>query len=69
MLPWPAICVALSMCCLFGAAFGSFFAKLKYLITTGFLIFATIRQSKAVAKLPKGLESFEESFFTTPEEK
>jgi hypothetical protein len=45
------------------------FLSVFYLITTGFLIFATIRQSKAVAKLPKGLESFEESFFTTPEEK
>jgi hypothetical protein len=30
--PWPAICVALSMCCVFGAAFSSFFAKLKLLI-------------------------------------
>jgi hypothetical protein len=30
-LSWPAICVALSRCCVFGAAFRSFFAKLKLL--------------------------------------
>jgi ABC-type uncharacterized transport system permease subunit len=44
--PWPAICVALSKCCVYDAVYRSFFAKLKLNIhlsgLLAFLIFSVL---------------------------